>query len=202
MAGYIASSQSVEWSTPQDLFDRLHARFRFTLDVAASAENAKCPRFFDRAQDGLMQPWRDADGSPSVAWCNPPYGRELALWTAKARREAEAGATVVLLVPARTDTRWFHDDVLALSLARVEFLRGRVRFGDAAAPAPFPSMLVIYEKAAKRDEARHSEQKAYRRGAEAMREAAALQVMFSNPRVPLAFVAIDIRALPIREDKP
>lgn len=138
MSGYMASSATVEWATPQDLFDRMNERFGFTLDVAADAGNAKCARYFDKVTDGLKQSW-----ASEVVWCNPPYGREIALWVAKARDAALQGATVVMLVPARTDTRWFHDNVLAAG-AEVEFLRGRVRFGNAKASAPFPSMLVIF----------------------------------------------------------
>ena len=145
MAGYMATSQRIDWETPPKLFEALKARFPFTLDAAASSTNAKCPRYFTEAGNGLEQPWRELDGSPAVVWCNPPYGRVIADWMKKARREAEAGSTVVLLVPARTDTKWFHDEVLACPQASVEFLRGRVTFVGAKAPAPFPCMLVIFD---------------------------------------------------------
>lgn len=138
---YHPPSATVEWATPQKLFDELNARFGFTLDVAASAENAKCHRYFTKEQDGLAQSWAN-----EVVWCNPPYGREIALWVKKARESSiYEGTTVVLLVPARTDTRWFHDEVLACDTATVEFMRGRVKFGGATAGAPFPTMLVIFQ---------------------------------------------------------
>ena len=140
MAGYIATSATVEWATPQPLFDTLNARYGFTLDVAADASNAKCARYFTAADDGLSQSWAN-----EVVWCNPPYGRVIADWVRKARMSAlYEGTTVVMLVPARTDTAWFHDDVLACEQASVEFIRGRVKFGGSKVGAPFPSMLLIF----------------------------------------------------------
>jgi phage N-6-adenine-methyltransferase len=144
MAGYIPSSKSIDWATPLDFFERLDAEFRFTLDAAASSHNAKCSRFFSEADDGLAQPWKAEDGSPATVWVNPPYGRQIAAWVAKARAESWSGSTVVLLVPARTDTRWFHDDVLACRRAEVRFVRGRLKFGNATAGCPFPVMLLIF----------------------------------------------------------
>lgn len=128
-------SHSNEWETPQDLFDELNREFGFTLDVAATEQNAKCARFYDRAQDGLTQPW---DG---VCWCNPPYGREIAKWV---KRAAEVSSTVVMLLPARTDTRWFHDYIYGK--AEIRFIRGRLRFSGATVNAPFPSMIVIFDR--------------------------------------------------------
>lgn len=97
----------IDWATPQELFDAYDAEFGFVLDVCASADNAKCERYFTIEQDGLRQVW-----APGPCWMNPPYGREIGRWTAKARRAGEAGITVVGLVPARTDTAWWHDDVM------------------------------------------------------------------------------------------
>ena len=128
-------SDSPEWATPQDLFDELDAEFHFATDVCATAENAKCSRFYTRADDGLAQDWR------GVCWCNPPYGREIGAWLQKARTAAEKGATVVCLVPARTDTRWWHEHV---TKADVRFLRGRLKFGGSKNSAPFPSALVVF----------------------------------------------------------
>lgn len=143
---YMMPSKTVEWATPQKLFDELDARFGFTLDVAASHENAKCTRYFTQAEDGLKQRWVNVDGSPATVWCNPPYGRVIAEWVRKARLTAFHDDTVVvMLVPARTDTRWFHEDVLACEFASIEFIRGRIKFGGADAGAPFPSMLVIFD---------------------------------------------------------
>jgi phage N-6-adenine-methyltransferase len=122
------------WSTPQDLFDRLNSRFGFTLDVCAVAENAKCERFYTPADDGLAQPWT------GVCWLNPPYGRTIDQWLRKANEAVKQGATVVALVPVRTDTRWWHDYVTAHEL---EFLPGRLRFGSAKHHAPFASAVVV-----------------------------------------------------------
>lgn len=132
------SSRSEEWSTPQELFERLDREFCFTLDAAASKENAKCPRYFDKETGGLMQSW-----AGETVWCNPPYGRQIGDWMRKALTESRApGTTVVMLVPARTDTKWFHQFVY--HRAELRFIRGRLKFGGAQNGAPFPSMLVIY----------------------------------------------------------
>ena len=129
------SSATDEWATPQELFDRLNAVFHFTLDPCATAGNAKCERFFSIADDGLRQDW---DGER--VFMNPPYGRAIGDWVRKA---SEAKALVVCLLPARTDTRWWHDYVVGGG-ASVSFLRGRLRFGDSTASAPFPSAIVIF----------------------------------------------------------
>ena len=96
------SAQTCIWPTPDSLFEKLDREFRFTLDVCALPENAKCSRFFTPDDDGLLQPWQ------GVVWCNPPYGNRINDWCEKAFRESHNGATVVILLPARTDTRWFH----------------------------------------------------------------------------------------------
>lgn len=131
------SSATTEWETPQALFDALHARFHFDLDVCATAENAKCPRFFSPAENGLSQDW-----GGGRCWMNPPYGREIAAWARKARQEAERGALVVGLLPARTDTRWWQEDVMGH--ADVRFVGGRLRFGSATNSAPFPSAVALW----------------------------------------------------------
>lgn len=131
------SSEVSTWETPPTLFRGLDEEFRFTLDAAASTENAKCLRFFSETDNALNQPW-----APHKVWLNPPYGRTVGAWVRKARDEADAGAVVVMLLPVRTDTRWFHDHVLGR--AEVRFLRGRVKFVGAQAGAPFPSMIVIF----------------------------------------------------------
>ena len=137
MSGYIASAVRSDWETPRELFQALDAEFHFTLDVCATEKNHKCERYFTPEQDGLSQNW-----GGQVCWCNPPYGREIADWVKKA---TESSATVVMLLPARTDTKWFHDFVYGK--AEVRFLRGRVRFVGADAAAPFPSMIVIFREA-------------------------------------------------------
>lgn len=129
------SSATDMWATPQDLFDRLNAEHGFTVDVCATRENAKCARFFTLAEDGLSQPWT------GVCWMNPPYGRSIGGWMAKALASAQAGATVVCLVPARTDTNWWHNYAVK---GEIEFLRGRLKFGGHKNSAPFPSAVVTF----------------------------------------------------------
>jgi phage N-6-adenine-methyltransferase len=129
------SSDTPEWSTPQDLFDALDAEFKFTLDVCATPGLEKCKRFFSPEQDGLSQKWKGS------CFMNPPYGSEIGDWVAKAAASADESATVVCLVPARVDTAWWWD---YCSFAEVRFLRGRLRFGGASAGAPFPSAVVIF----------------------------------------------------------
>lgn len=130
------SSATDKWATPQPLFDALHAVHGFTLDVCALPENAKCARYFTPQIDGLAQDW-----APEVCWMNPPYGRTIKLWIKKAYTESRVGATVVCLLPARTDTDWFHTYCIR---GEVQFLKGRLKFGDAKNSAPFPSMLVTF----------------------------------------------------------
>lgn len=129
------SSQTDQWSTPEPLFQRLNNEFSFTVDVCADSSNAKVARYFDLATNGLAQSW-----SNDVWWCNPPYGRSISDWTKKA---ATSEATGVMLLPARTDTRWFHEDVLPFA-QELRFIRGRLYFGGAPSAAPFPSVLAIY----------------------------------------------------------
>lgn len=131
------SSATDLWSTPQDFFDKQNAIHGFTLDVCATADNAKCARYFTEADDGLAQPWH------GVCWMNPPYGRTISLWMRKAYESHLTGATVVCLVPSRTDTRWWHDYAMK---GQIEFIRGRLKFGDAKNSAPFPSALVVFSK--------------------------------------------------------
>ncbi len=130
-------SDSCEWSTPADLFAELDREFGFGLDVCATADNAKCERFFTRADNGLAQPWE------GVCWMNPPYGRTIGQWVRRAADAAKAGATVVCLLPARTDTAWWHD-VVAVHSSDVRLLRGRLKFGGSRSGAPFPSAVVVF----------------------------------------------------------
>ena len=132
------SSRTDEWSTPQYVFDKLDDEFHFTVDAAASKDNAKCERYFDKTVNGLAQSW-----AGETVWCNPPYGRKIGAWLRKALTESRnPGTTVVMLVHARTDTAWFHQYVY--HRAEIRFLRGRLKFGGAEYNAPFPSMVVIY----------------------------------------------------------
>ena len=127
------SSETDLWATPQWLFDELDSRYHFTLDPCATTQNAKCRKYYTEAQDGLAQSW---DGE--TVFMNPPYGREIGKWVKKA---VDSRASVVMLLPARTDTRWFHDYIYGK--CEVVFLKGRLKFGDATNSAPFPSMLVF-----------------------------------------------------------
>ena len=129
------SSKTDVWETPQTFFDELNTEFHFETDVCALPENAKCKRYFTPEQDGLKQEWT------GVCWCNPPYGRKIGKWVEKA---AQSNATVVMLVPARTDTKWFHD--WALPYAEIRFVRGRLKFGGAEHNAPFPCMVLVYRR--------------------------------------------------------
>jgi phage N-6-adenine-methyltransferase len=133
----IFSKATDNWATPQWLFDELDREFHFTLDVCADEVNAKCKTFFSKVQDGLQQEWN------GTVWCNPPYGRQIIQWVKKASETAAKGHTVVMLVPARTDTAWFHDYCYN-DKAEVRFIRGRVKFGGSNYNAPFPSMVVIF----------------------------------------------------------
>lgn len=133
------SSARDDWATPQDFFDALDEEFSFTLDVCASASNAKCANYFTRAVDGLSQEW-----SCERCWMNPPYGREINTWIKKAVEASRRGALVVCLVPARTDTAWWHD--YAVQADEIRFVRGRLRFGDAKHAAPFPSAILIFRQ--------------------------------------------------------
>ena len=130
-----ASSATDEWATPQDFFDRLNAEFGFTLDVCALPESAKCEAYFTPETDGLAQDWR------GVCWMNPPYGREIGRWMRKAWESCIAGATVVCLVPARTDTAWWHDFAMR---GEIRYVRGRLKFGNAKNSAPFPCAVVVF----------------------------------------------------------
>lgn len=134
------SSKTAEWATPQWLFDALDKEFGFTVDVCATPQNSKCANYFTKAENGLSQSW-----AGEVVWMNPPYGTEITAWMAKAHRAAlEQCATVVCLVPARTDTGWWHKYAMT---HEIRFLRGRVCFGNAANSAPFPSAVIVMRAA-------------------------------------------------------
>lgn len=126
------SSASDNWATPQDFFDKLNEEFSFTLDVCADEQNHKTQNYFSKEQDGLAQEWY------GTVWMNPPYGREIGKWMKKAY---ESNAKVVCLVPARTDTAWWHDYA---AKGEVRFIRGRLKFGNSKNSAPFPSAVVIF----------------------------------------------------------
>jgi len=126
---------SSEWTTPQPLFDALDKIFHFTVDVAATADNAKCAEFYTAERDGLAQKWR------GVVWCNPPYGRGLGRWVEKA---SKSRATVVMLLPAYTANAWWQDFVIPRG--EVILLRGRLQYGGIPFPAPFSSAIVVFNR--------------------------------------------------------
>ena len=133
------SSKSNEWATPQNLFDELNDEFNFTLDPCATDENAKCSKYFTIEDDGLNKDW-----SNDVVFMNPPYGREIKKWIKKAYEESLNGATVVCLIPARTDTTYWHDFIFGKA-NDIRFLKGRLKFGNSKNSAPFPSAIVVYQ---------------------------------------------------------
>jgi phage N-6-adenine-methyltransferase len=130
-------SETVEWETPEQTFGALDAVFHFETDVCADATNAKCARYFTKEQDGLMQQWT------GMCWMNPPYGAAIDRWVQKAYESSLWGTTVVCLLPARTDTRWWQAYVLPLIPDYVVFLPGRQYFSGKGR-APFPSAVVIF----------------------------------------------------------
>lgn len=132
------SHNSDLWATPQWLFDALDQEFGFTLDPCCTSESAKCKRYFTPEDNGLVKDW-----STEVVFMNPPYS-ECAAWMQKAYQSSLAGATVVCLVPARTDTRWWHGFAMK---AEIRLIKGRLRFGDAAQNAPFPSAIIVFRPA-------------------------------------------------------
>ncbi len=133
------SSQTDVWSTPQDFYDKLNEEFNFNLDPCAYPENAKCSRYFTPEIDGLAQDW-----GGYVVFCNPPYGRKIYDWVKKCYEESQKpNTTVVLLIPARTDTRYFHEFIYHKA-KEIRFIKGRLKFGVSKAGAPFPSMVVIF----------------------------------------------------------
>lgn len=130
------SSRTDLWETPQELFDSLNQEFHFDLDVCAIPENAKCAEFYTPQQDGLVKPWI------GTCWCNPPYGRDVGKWVEEAARTAYEGGLVVMLLPARTDTKWFHKWIY--NRAEIRFIQGRLKFGNSVNSAPFPAMICIF----------------------------------------------------------
>ena len=133
------SSKSELWATPQKFFDELNEQFHFDLDPCATKDNAKCSLFFTPEIDGLKQDW-----SGHKVFCNPPYGRKLYDWVKKSYDESRKdNTTVVMLIPARTDTRYFHEYIYHKA-KEIRFIRGRLKFGGSKNSAPFPSMVVVF----------------------------------------------------------
>lgn len=134
------SSNSNEWATPQEFFDELNKEFNFNLDPCADESNHKCDKYFTEKQDGLLQDW-----GGNIVFCNPPYGKVIGDWVKKAFEEAQKpNTTVVMLIPARTDTKYFHEYIYKKH--EIRFIKGRLKFGDSKNSAPFPSMVVVMKK--------------------------------------------------------
>ena len=132
----LMSSESIEWATPDDFFTEMNTQYgAFTIDVCATPENTKCPVYYTKSTNGLTQPWS------GVCWMNPPYGREIKSWMKKAYNESLRGVRVVCLVPARTDTVWWHDYAIK---GQITFIKGRLKFKGAKHNAPFPSAVVVF----------------------------------------------------------
>ena len=130
------SSKTDNWATPLDFFNELNKEFCFNLDPCADDENHKCEKYFTKIENGLLKDW-----TGHRVFCNPPYGREIVQWVKKASVESE-NALVVMLLPARVDTKWFHEYIY--NKAEIRFVKGRLKFGDSKNSAPFPSMIVIF----------------------------------------------------------
>ena len=131
------SSKTELWATPMDFFQKWSDSIGgFDLDVCANQENAKCKKFFSKEDDGLSQDWN------GKCWMNPPYGKEIGHWMKKAYESSQQGATVVCLVPSRTDTKWWHEYAMK---GKITFIKGRLKFGEAKNSAPFPSAVVVFE---------------------------------------------------------
>ena len=126
-------SKTYEWATPIELFNELNREFHFTLDPCATDKNAKCAKYYTLKENGLMQDW-----SNEMVFMNPPYGREIGYWVKKLSQN-----NGVALLPARTDTHWFHSYIY--NKAEIRFIKGRIKFGDSKNSAPFPSMIVIFK---------------------------------------------------------
>jgi phage N-6-adenine-methyltransferase len=136
----IFSSKNTDWETPPEIFKKLDDKYHFDLDVCATKENTKCVIYIDPERDALKQDW-----GGHICFMNPPYGREIKNWVKKAYEESKKPFTVVVcLLPARTDTSWWHDYVMK---GQITFIRGRISFlsnGKKLAPAPFPSAIVVF----------------------------------------------------------
>ena len=134
------SSKKHDWETPQDLYEELNKEFNFNLDPCSSDSNHKCDKYFTIEDNGLEQDWRGHN-----VFVNPPYGRQIKHWVEKSYNEGQKpNTTVVMLIPARTDTRYFHDYIY--HKAEIRFIKGRLKFSNSKNSAPFPSMIVIFKK--------------------------------------------------------
>ncbi len=137
------SSKEEKWQTPNKVFNKLNEEFNFTLDPCCQHDSAKCKKYYTPIEDGLSQSWEG-----EAVFVNPPYGRELRKWVEKCYNEGQKENTkVVMLIPSRTDTTYFHDFIYHKS--EIRFIRGRIKFINpttkkAGDSAPFGSMVVVY----------------------------------------------------------
>lgn len=135
------SSNKQDWTTPSEFYNNLNKEFYFTLDPCCYKETALCKNYYTLQEDGLKQSWEG-----HRVFCNPPYGKEIKKWVEKCYIESKKENTlVVLLIPARTDTTYFHDYIYKPE-NEIRFIKGRLKFGGCKNPAPFPSMVVIFNK--------------------------------------------------------
>ena len=134
----LLSSKDMTWETPQDFFDELDKEFHFTLDPCSTVETAKCKKFYTKEDNGLIQDW-----SGRTVFCNPPYGSQIKHWVKKCHDESSR-AKVVMLIPARTDTKYFHEYIYKKKNTEIRFIKGRLKFSNSKNSAPFPSMIVIF----------------------------------------------------------
>ena len=132
------SSYDMTWGTPQSLFDQLNNEFNFNTDVCALSTNSKCSNYYTPEIDGLKQEWK------GTCWMNPPYGREIGIWLKKAYEESLKGTIVVCLIPARTDTKYWHE--YCMKASEIRFVKGRLKFGNSTNSAPFPSAIIVFNK--------------------------------------------------------
>lgn len=143
----LLKSDKMNWETPNSLFEELDAKYHFTLDPCCEITTAKCKKFYTKEDDGLTKDWDN-----EIVFVNPPYGKDIKLWVEKCYKESLKGVKIVMLIPARTDTKYFHEFIY--NKANIVFLKGRVKFlmdGKQLNPAPFPSMLVLYNLQQKED---------------------------------------------------
>lgn len=132
------TSKTDEWETPQAFFNEWDRQFHFTLDACANEKNHKCDKYYTKEDNGLVKDW-----GGEIVWCNPPYGKNISEWVKKCHIELQKkGTVIVALLPARTDTKWFHEYVYYEALTY--FVKGRLKFGDSKNSAPFPSMVCIW----------------------------------------------------------
>lgn len=144
MNAALLSSNNLSWCTPPELFNELDREFHFNLDPAATDKSAKCAKYYTPDDDGLTKDW-----GGSRVFCNPPYGRHIQEWVRKGYEESrKPGTLVVMLIPARTDTSYFHDYIFGGKADEVRFIRGRIKFtdedGNAKDSAPFPSAVIVW----------------------------------------------------------